>query len=199
MHFSDEQVRDILQLKDTTVQKIERYQKEIRTLEKQLEILDSIVRQSSFTKASSIQHLTAQDPHAEESGVRESSADRQDGDDSTESIPITQGNQGQVIANAHVTPQQVSIILDESLNIDDSVPPFKTFFLERIIGEMRKKDDVDVGRGTIPSESVIDYTINKEGTSMREIVIRNYRQKERVKEIISTAGWSLNRMLENTR
>ena len=33
---------------------------------------------------------------------------------------------------------------------------------------------------------------------LREIIIKNYRQKERLDEIINTATWSLTRMLENS-
>ena len=44
----------------------------------------------------------------------------------------------------------------------------------------------------------IDCVINKNGPSIREIIIKNYRQKERLDEIINTATWSLTRMLENS-
>ncbi len=179
MDFTDEQIRDMLELKEKALQKIEKYQKEIQSLEKQLVILDSIVKQSSFTKASSL-------PKSEPAQAEQPGGDV---------IPITRGSRGDVIANAHVTPEQVSIILDESLDIDENTPPFKSFFLDRIIGEMKRKDGAD---GTIPSDAAIDFTVNKSGSSIREIIIRNYRQKERVSEIISTAGWSLGKMLENT-
>jgi len=179
MNFSDEQIRDMLELKESTLQKIERHQKEIQSLEKQLVILDSIVKQSSFTKASSL-------PKSEP--VK---AGRPEGD----LIPITRGGQGEVIANAYVTPERVSIILEESLDIDEETPPFKSFFVDRVIGEMKRKDSAD---GAVPGDAAIDFVINKSGSKLREIVVRNYRQKERVSEIISTAGWSLSRMLENT-
>ena len=35
-------------------------------------------------------------------------------------------------------------------------------------------------------------------SGLREIIIKNYRQKERVDEIINTATWSLTRMMENS-
>jgi hypothetical protein len=41
--------------------------------------------------------------------------------------------------------------------------------------------------------------INKNGSDLREIIIKNYREKERVNELINTAGWSLTRMLENIK
>ncbi len=62
---------------------------------------------------------------------------------------------------------------------------------------MKKKDFEEVETGKIQKESMIDYIINKNGSDIREIIIKNYRQKERVNELINTAGWSLTRMLEN--
>jgi len=91
----------------------------------------------------------------------------------------------------------VSIVLDNEIEINADTPPFKSFFIDRIIGEMKKKDSVAVENGKIQKESIIDYIINKNGSDIREIIIKNYRQKERVNELINTAGWSLTRMLEN--
>ena len=85
------------------------------------------------------------------------------------------------------------------LGINADTPPFKSFFIDRIIGEMKRKDSVDAETGKIQKESIIDYIINKNGSDIREIIIKNYRQKERVSEIINTAGWSLTRMLENIK
>jgi hypothetical protein len=63
---------------------------------------------------------------------------------------------------------------------------------------MKKTDSVDVKDGKIDESSMIDCVINKNGQSIREIIIKNYRQKERLDEIINTATWSLTRMLENS-
>ena len=63
---------------------------------------------------------------------------------------------------------------------------------------MKKSDDKLVENGEINEESVINCIINKNGSSIREIIIKNYREKNRVDEIISTATWSLTRMIENS-
>ncbi len=178
MEFSDEKIREILELKERISTEIEKHEEEVEFLKKNLSILDSILKQSSFTKASALsssEKLTQQ-----------------------ESIPLTKGSEGEVIANAYVTPNQVSIILNEEIEVFDDTPPFKSFFLDRIIGEMKRKDTDQVQNGKIQPESIIDYVINKNGSNIREIIIKNYRQKERVKEIINTAAWSLTRMIENT-
>lgn len=175
MKFSEEQMQDILALKEKLAKDIEKYREEIEILEKNVRVLDSILKQSSFSKASDLAK-----PKQE-----------------TDSIPITKGSGGEVIANAYVSPEQVSIVLDDKLDLSSDIPPFKSFFVDRIIGEMKKRDSEEAETGRIQNDSVIDLILNKNGSNLREIIVKNYKQKERVNEIINTAGWSLTRMLEN--
>src|SRR3990170_2051538 len=157
MEFSEEQVRDILELKDRITQQIEKHKEEIESLEKNLTVLNVILKQSSFTKASLLEASTT-------SSKFESP------------IPLTKTSDGSVIANAYVTPEQVSIILEEGVGLQPETPPFKSFFVE----------------------TIIDCIINKNGSEIREIIIKNYRQKERINEIINTAAWSLSKMIDNS-
>ena len=63
---------------------------------------------------------------------------------------------------------------------------------------MKKKDIEQVESGVIKKDDIINCVINDNGSRIREIIIKNYRQEERVDEIINTATWSLTRMLENS-
>ncbi len=186
MKFSEEQVKEIVALKESLIEQIDKHQDGIEMLEKNITVLDLFLKDSSFTKASQLEprKQTETKPKVTEKPVENS-------------IPIKRSNDGKIIANAFVTPEQVSIVLDNEIIINADTPPFKSFFLDRIIGEMKKKDVVEAENGKIQKESVIDYIVNKNGTDIREIIIKNYRQKERVNELINTAGWSLTRMLEN--
>jgi len=49
MRFSDEQVRDMLEFKEELTEKIIKYKKQIEKLEKNISVLDTILKQSSFT------------------------------------------------------------------------------------------------------------------------------------------------------
>ena len=171
MKFSDEEIRNILELKE-----------EIEKLERSLSTVDTMLKQSSFTKASEI-ISNSSDTKKEENRI---------------SIPITKNSDGTIIANAFVSDDKVSIILEENVTLSSETPPLKTFFIERIIGEMKKKDGQEVQSGKIRKDDVIDCIINNNGSAIREIIIKNYRQKERVDEIINTATWSLTRMMENS-
>jgi len=186
MKFSEEQVKEIVALKESLIEQIDKHREGIEMLEKNISVLDLFLKDSSFTKASQLE------PRKEvetKSRVIEKPIEN--------SIPIKRVNDGKIIANAFVTPDQVSIVLDNEIMINVDTPPFKSFFLDRIIGEMKKKDVLEAENGKIQKDSVIGYIVNKNGADIREIIIKNYRQKERVNELINTAGWSLTRMLEN--
>jgi len=185
MKHSEGQIKEIAIWREDLVKQIGKHTQAIEILEKRLFVLDSMLKETSFTKASSLESTKI---IPEEIIVKEK-----------KSIPITSGNDGKVIANAFVTPEQVEIILENDMGIAADVPPFKSFFIDRIIGEMKRKDTADADSGKIQKDSIIDYIINKNGSEIREIIIKNYKEKERVNEIISTAGWSLTRMLENIK
>jgi len=192
MKFTEEQIQDVVAMKDNLIKQMGKHQNAIEILEKNLTILDLVLKESSFTKASTLStvktlELSTKIPTASIEKSEESS------------IPITSGSDGKIIANAYITPDQVSIVLEDNMEINADTPPFKSFFIDRIIGEMKRKDSAEAENGKIQKDSVIDYIINKNGSDIREIIIKNYRQKERINEIISTAGWSLTRMLENIK
>ena len=197
MQYTDEQIQKMLELKEEIVDKMAKHQEELDFLQKNLDVLDVVLKGSSFTKASSL-------PRTEKSSEVKSEKEepvvviKEEKENNPDSIQIKKNKDGEVIANAFVTPEKISIILNEGIGLTDEIPPLRSFFIERIIGEMKKVDSTDVKNGKIDESSVINCIINKNGPAIREIIIKNYRQKERLDEIINTATWSLTRMLENS-
>ncbi len=196
MQYTDEQIQKMLELKESIIDKMTKHQDELDFLQKNLDVLDVVLKGSSFTKASSLPRSIKSD--VEKPEEEKINVEPKDKEEKPESIQIKKNKDGEVIANAFVTPEKISIILNEGIGLTDEIPPLRSFFIERIIGEMKKIDSTDVKNGKIDEGSVIDCIINKNGPSIREIIIKNYRQKERLDEIINTATWSLTRMLENS-
>jgi len=118
MGLSDEQIRDMLELKEDLEEKIIKYKEQIEKLEKNISVLDSILKQSSFAKASDLTVDTKKQ---------------------AVSIPITKNSDGTTIANVFVSDDKVSIVLEDNVTINPETPPLKTFFVDRIIGEMKKR------------------------------------------------------------
>ena len=180
MKFSNDQIRDILELKEDLNEKIIKYKEQIEKLERNISVLDTILKQSSFTKAS---ELTRNAPKTIKQERK---------------VAITKNSDGTTIANAFVTNDEVSIILEDNVTLDSDTPPLKSWFIDHIIGDMQKKDIQQAENGEIEKDDIINCIINDNGSKIREIIIKNYRQKERVDEIINTATWSLTRMIENS-
>lgn len=183
---TEDEIRDILELREWISEEIEKRQKEIEKLTQNIRILDSMVKQSSFSKASQLSPSPAK------------TVPKPAAQDAANVIPIKSPD-NLVIANAHVTQDELVIIPSEEVSLDVEMQPFKSFFLGRIIGSMENQDNADIKSGKIPQNTAIDCMINKDGTRIREILIKNYRQKDRVNEIINTATWSFARMIENSR
>lgn len=179
----EDEIRDVLELREWLLEEIEKREREVEKLKQNLRILDSLVKQSSFSKASTLM----------------SSAGRNQPIQQTASIVPMKSQENQIIANAHVTPDELVIIPTEEVILDVDMHPFKSFFLGRIIGGMETQDNADIQNGKIPQNSAINCIVNKEGNKIREILIKNYRQKERANEIINTATWSFSRMIENSK
>jgi hypothetical protein len=183
MSYSEENLRDILELREWISEEIEKREKEIDKFRQNLRILDSLVKQSSFSKASSLVS---------------NKQNLQQNQQTSSVIPIKTPD-NKILANAHVTSDELVIIPSEDVMLDIEMHPFKSFFLGRIIGGMENQDKADVQNGKIPQNTTISCLVNKDGNRIREILIKNYRQKERVNEIINTVTWSFSRMIENSQ
>ena len=54
MQYTDEQIQKMLELKEEIVDKMAKHQEELDFLQKNLDVLDVVLKGSSFTKASSL-------------------------------------------------------------------------------------------------------------------------------------------------
>ena len=80
--------------------------------------------------------------------------------------------------------------------LSGDTPPFKTFFVNRILEGMKQKDREIAEKGQISSDNTIEYSVDENQGILEKIVIKNYRDKQRLDEIINTVTWAFSRMLE---
>ncbi|MGH9923484.1 MAG: hypothetical protein ACRD38_12100, partial [Nitrososphaerales archaeon] len=104
-----------------------------------------------------------------------------------------------ILANAYTAPNAVTIVPVSEIRLNVNTAPFQSFFLNRILEGMKGKDQERVDKGELKTDEIIDYRVEDDDGTIRKIVISNYREKERLNEIINTATWVFTRMLEKTR
>ena len=111
--------------------------------------------------------------------------------------PITAAEGDTTIGSIRTYPDRIVVKMEEGVDIPTDTSPFRTFFLDRVLGEMEKKDAAEVDAGLLPAGSALSFEIDDPGGRIRGMTITNYRTDERAREIDSTVRWVLNRMLEN--
>jgi hypothetical protein len=122
---------------------------------------------------------------------------RKDDTQGVEIRPLKRAKDNLLISNAEYTPTYVRIALVDDINLNINTPPFKTFFLNRILDGMKMKDREKVQKGELIESEIIDYKVdNDENGKINSVMISNYGESERLNEIFNTATWVFTRMLE---
>jgi hypothetical protein len=105
---------------------------------------------------------------------------------------------GDILAHFVIEKDSVQITLAEDKNFDVNTPPFRSFFVERVLAKMQEKDREDVGKGKMAPENVLSYNIKQDGNTLREITVRSLR-RERSRELKSSLRWTLEKMYEKMK
>lgn len=182
MGYSEDEVKQLAELREWLVKQIADKEDEVERLKMILVLIDSSLKQMSFKPAvmlSQQQQAGKEDEHAE---VRQ-----------------LKSKDNVLLANAHTEPNSVTIIPVSDMHLNVNTPPFQSFFINRILEGMKSKDKERIERGELESDQIIDYKIEDDNGLIQKIIVNNYREKERLNEIINTASWVFARMLEKTR
>jgi hypothetical protein len=225
--FSEEDIRRAAEVREWLIKEVTNKKDELDRLRDTLSIVDSLLKKTSFITASSLESsgnnlkykikTEYESSHKEEvprsrpsleSTTKSTDADYDDHDDvhddvhddsnqTVETRALKRVKDNLIISNAEYTSTYVRIPLVDDINLNINTPPFKSFFLNRILEGMRTKDKEKNQKGEINASEVIDYKVdNDQDGNLNSVTITNYREKERLNEIFNTATWVFSRMLE---
>jgi hypothetical protein len=117
------------------------------------------------------------------------------------SRPLKRARDDFLLANAEISPDAVVIVPSPGVNVNANTPPFRSFFLNRILEGMKNKDAEKVNQGALKESDALNYKVEEEESGsglIKRIVINNYRDKDRLQEIFNTSAWVFTRMLEKS-
>ncbi len=127
------------------------------------------------------------------------------GDNNRNIKPLKRAKDDFLLANAEISQDAVVIVPASGVNLNANTPPFKSFFLNRILEGMKNKDAEKVSQGILSESDSINYKVVEEEDSgggssgiIKRIVINKYREKDRLQEIFNTSAWVFTRMLEKS-
>jgi hypothetical protein len=172
------------------------------------------IQQQQTARQTAAQSTAVKRPQQQQSQVGAASsptlgAPSDGGDDNNRNIkPLKRVKDDFLLANAEITSDAVVIVPAPGINLNSNIPPFKSFFLNRILEGMKGKDTEKVNQGALRESDALSYRVEEgeddsgEGGNssgrIKRIVINKYRDKERLQEIFNTSAWVFTRMLEKS-
>jgi hypothetical protein len=202
--YSEDDVRRAAEIREWLVKQISDKAEELDRLKTTLTLVDSLLKQGSFRAAAALEPKAAAPARqassnapspAAAAAARQSSLET--GGSGKDVRPIKRAKDEFVLANAEVTPNAITITPAPGVVLSANTPPFRSFFLSRILDGMKGKDAERVSQGAMKEPDAISYRVDEDGSgSIKKIVISNYRDKERLQEIFNTSAWVFTRMLE---
>ena len=227
-NFSEDDIRRAAEVREWLVKEVTNKKEELDKLRNALLIVDSLLKKTSFISASNLespppnfknnstqqyQSLREEDEEEDEeketiqqkpriNSVAKSSREeyRKDDTQDVEIRTLKRAKDNLLISNAEYNPNNVRIDLVDDINLNINTPPFKTFFLNRILEGMKTRDKEKVQKGELSESEIIDYKVdNDENGKIKSVMISNYRERERLNEIFNTATWVFTRMLEKEK
>lgn len=174
MASPERDVKRAAELKLRLEARITQLQEEIEMLRETLGYVDATLRATTFRPAIEMMSEPKEAPE-----VRELKRDKG----------------GEVLATASITAESVTIEPSGGV-LKSSTPPFASFFVGKILKEMKTKDEAQVREGKLGKGAELRFDVEESNGSIGKIIVENYRDKARLNEILSTASWTFSRMLE---
>jgi hypothetical protein len=244
-NFSEDDIRHAAEVREWLMKQISDKQEQVDKMSTILELIDSLLKQSSFKPASSITSPSSSSPSPSSvgfisQGSQKSTISTQELSDhlrsqsigtasnnspaamtETTASPESQnlprsdpGRDGEhnrqvkqlnrlkdnfLIANAEILQNSVELIPAKGIALNINTPPFRTFFLNRILEGMKTKDAEKVSQNQIDESTSLNYYVEEDENGLiKRILINNYRDNERLNEIFNTSTWVFTRMIEKT-
>ncbi len=225
--FSEDDIKHAAEVREWLMKQISDKQEQVDRMSTILALIDSLLKQSSFKPASSIASSSTSSTSVDVVSQVSQSTNLSPGTSgSTAATAATataasQASQKQqraysdeeeyhkqvkplkrlkddfLIANAEVLQNSVELIPAKGIALNINTPPFRSFFLNRILEGMKTKDAEKVSQNQINESVSLNYYVEEDESGMiKRIIINNYRDKDRLNEIFNTSTWVFTRMIE---
>lgn len=201
--YSEDDIRRAADIREWLIKQIADKQEEVERLRTTLSLIDGLLKQGSFRAAATLSASAGLAPATTQVQQARPAPPRQQqpaptlrSSDTRDIRQLKRAKDDFLLGSAEVTPSSVTIVPSDEINLNVNTPPFRSFFLNRILDGMKTKDAEKVGQGAMKESDALAYRVEEESGSIRRIVIENYRDKDRLQEIFNTSSWVFTRMLE---
>ncbi|MDA4130657.1 MAG: hypothetical protein OK457_07790 [Thaumarchaeota archaeon] len=200
---NEDEVKRAAEMREWVEERIGELEMELSRLRDMQTIVDSILRRTSFVPATELRAPASRNSEtnrSQEGSSTESGAKSQlqapVPKPAEEARQLRRSKDGMLIATAFVTNSKIVVVPSSDVKLPQTIPPFQTFFVNRILKGYEAKDQELASAGKLSSSEAMKFTIEEAEGNISKVTVDNYRDKARLNEILSTVNWAFIRMLE---
>jgi len=115
------------------------------------------------------------------------------------SLRMIRSRSGSLLATMSLKEREVRIVFNPEIRVTQDMRPFTSFLLRKVLDAMREADLQKAGEGRLSESEVLSYEVIYDGDVARELVVRNYRDEQRLREIVNSVKWTLDTIATSYR
>jgi hypothetical protein len=176
--IEEEQIKKMAELKTYIENRIKELEMDLTNSRRILEIIDEELAEKSFKRLEmpkTVPAIKAKEP---------------------KTTITLKASSGAPLANIAIDTSTMSITPAEGIVLNINTPPFQAFLMKKILEPMQSLDREAVSSGEIEPEEAFSYNLVLRDSDLKELVIRNYGDEKRLKELQTSIRWTFEKMYE---
>jgi hypothetical protein len=212
----DDDVQKMAEIKEYLEAKISDLESELAKLKNMLLLVDSSLRERSFVPAIALRSSSANPTSVRTEAQKAVATIGSQSKSPSSNLDSSKANASQqrttpeilserqlrrtkdsmVLANALIDQNKVVIVPSQDVKLSEHTPPFESFFVNRILRGYQSKDEEESKNGKLKPSEVLQFNVQETQGNISSVTVSNYRDSNRLNEILSTITWAFTRMLE---
>ena len=176
--LGEEGLRRLAEFRSFVEKRVKDLERELEGLKLIIEMIDELLASASFKRATEVAKAP-ETPPTEYKRV----------------IPL-RASDGKLLANMYVGDDFVHVVPAQDVKLYTNVAPFQSFLVGRVLEGMLEKDREAAQRGEISPDEIFSYKIIRDGDELKSIIIRNYRDEKRLRDLRASMKWAFEKMRE---
>ena len=113
-------------------------------------------------------------------------------------IPLKAAN-GTLLATLQVAEDEIKVSPSEKIKFNVNTPPFNQFLISKVLANIAAQDREAAIAGRIEPDDIMTYRVIQDNDILKELIVRNYRDRKRVADLRNSARWTLEKMYEKMK
>ncbi|MGC8832097.1 MAG: hypothetical protein ACP5PQ_05915 [Thermoproteota archaeon] len=173
MGDKDEEAQRLAELKQYLSGKKAELEDELEKLNSIMSVIDDLLASKSFKTGIEVMKKPEEKPEAEAIAQR-----------------LELVYKGTKVGDMEVYQTYARVVPLPELGLSTATSPFEAFLVRKVLEPMRERDVERAAKNELRPDQMFSYDILEEGGLLKSIIVRNFRDKIRLRELANAVSWT---------